>query len=72
MVVEKGWMEQRRHGRTAATVNVTYRLLEPFEKENALDSPCYSETSMVQLPDLAKKFHSYHVVAKDISEGPSR
>jgi hypothetical protein len=69
MVVEKGWMEQRQHGRTAATVNVTYRLLEPFEKENALNSPVYSETSMAQLPDLAKKFHSYHAVTKDIAGG---
>ena len=69
MVSEKGWMEQRRHDRIAATVNVTYRILDADEKEEALSFPRYSETSVIHLPQLAQKFHSYHAVTKDISEG---
>jgi hypothetical protein len=67
--MEKGWMEQRQHNRIPATANVTYRILEPSEKENILHFPRYSQTSIVQLPHLAEKFHSYHAVMKDISEG---
>ncbi len=62
-------MEQRQRERISATANVTYRILEPDEKINALNFPRYSETSIVQLPHLAEKFHSYHAVMKDISEG---
>ncbi len=69
MVVEKGRMEQRQHNRVAATATVTYRILDSGEKDIALDFPRYSETSIVQLPHLAKKFHSYHAVMKDISAG---
>jgi hypothetical protein len=67
--MDKGWMEQRQRDRIAATANVTYRILDPEEKANALNFPRYSETSIVQLPHLAQKFHSYHAVMKDISEG---
>jgi PilZ domain len=69
MAVEKGWMEQRRQDRISATVNVTYRILEADEKLNILQMPRYSETSVNHLPRLAQKFHSYHAVTKDISEG---
>ncbi|HXL73234.1 MAG TPA: PilZ domain-containing protein [bacterium] len=69
MAAEKGRMEQRQHHRVAATAIVTYRIMGSDEKENALDFPRYSETSIVQLPHLAKKFHSYHAVMKDISAG---
>jgi c-di-GMP-binding flagellar brake protein YcgR len=69
MVVEKGWLEQRRHERVSATVSVTYRVLNAAEKEGALQQPRYSETTADQLPRLAKKFHVYHAVTRDISEG---
>ena len=69
MVVEKGWMEQRRHERVSATVNITYRVLNVEEKVYVLNYPRYKDTSVIHLPKLAKKFHSYHAVTKDISEG---
>ena len=69
LVMEKGWIEQRRHDRISATANITYRVLEAEEKQAALQIPRYSETTIVHLPHLAKKFHSYHAVLKDISEG---
>ncbi len=69
MVVEKGWMEQRRHERVAATVNVTYRVLGDEERTKVLHYPRYKDTGIIHLPQLAQKFHSYHAVTKDISEG---
>jgi hypothetical protein len=69
MVSEKGWMEQRRHERVSATVNITYRVLNVEEKVNVLNYPRYKDTGVIHLPKLAKKFHSYHAVTKDISEG---
>jgi hypothetical protein len=67
--MESGRMEQRQHERVSAIANVTYRILEPGEKEGILDFPRYSKTTIIQLPQLAKKFHAYHAVMKDISEG---
>ena len=62
-------MEQRQHDRVSATATVTYRILEPWEKEETLNFPRYSKTTIVQLPQLAQKIHAYHAVMKDISEG---
>jgi hypothetical protein len=67
--MDQGWMEQRKNDRISATANVTYRVLDHWEKEGVLNFPRYSATTIVQLPQLAKKFHTYHAVLKDISEG---
>ena len=64
-----GWIEQRNKERVSATLKVTYRLLSADEKTEALNNPRYSETTAKQLPQLSKKFHVYHAVTKDISEG---
>jgi Tfp pilus assembly protein PilZ len=69
MNMDQGWMEKRQQDRISATANVTYRILDLREKEDILNYPCYSATTIIQLPQLAKKFHSYHAVMKDISEG---
>lgn len=66
---QKGWMEQRRHERVSATLHITYRVLGAEEKDQALSQSKYSETTAEHLPHLSKKFHAYHAVTKDISEG---
>jgi hypothetical protein len=67
--MDQGWMEKRQQDRISATANVTYRILDPGEKEQVLSFPRYSATTIIQLPQLAKKIHSYNAVMKDISEG---
>ena len=62
-------MEKRQQDWISTTANVTYRILDHWEKEDVLNFPRYSATTIVQLPQLAKKFHTYHAVMKDISEG---
>lgn len=69
MNVQKGWMEQRRHERVAATLKVSYRVLDEVEKKDILQHPRYSQTKAEHLPHLAKKFNAYHAVTRDISEG---
>lgn len=69
MDVQKGWMEQRRHERVAATLKVSYRVLGDGEKKDVLQQPRYSQTTADQLPQLSQKFHAYHAVTRDISEG---
>jgi Tfp pilus assembly protein PilZ len=66
---QKGWMGQRNQERVSATLKVTYRILSADEKDDVLNQPRYTETTAEQLPDLSKKFHAYHAVTKDISEG---
>jgi hypothetical protein len=69
MDIQKGWMEQRRHERVAATLKVSYRVLGDGEKKDVLQQPRYNQTTADQLPQLAQKFHAYHAVTRDISEG---
>lgn len=69
MTFQKGYMEQRRHERVNASLKVTYRILNDQEKDAALSQPRYSETKAEHLPSLSQKFHVYHAVTKDISEG---
>ncbi len=69
MTMQKGWMEQRRHERVAATLKISYRILDAKEKDGILQQPRYNQTTADQLPHLAQKFHAYHAVTKDISEG---
>lgn len=69
MVMQKGWMEQRRYERIAATLKVSYRVLDAEEKNGILQQPRYSQTTADQLPYLSQKFHAYHAVTRDISEG---
>lgn len=69
MAMQKGWMEQRRHERVAATLKISYRVLDSQEKDGILQQPRYNQTTAEQLPQLAQKFHAYHAVTKDISEG---
>ena len=67
--IERGWMEQRRHERIAATLKVSYRVLDEIEKTASLEHPHYQQTTAEKLPQLAQKSHAYHAVTKDISDG---
>lgn len=67
--VQKGWMEQRNFERVAATLKVSYRILEETEKKEALEHSRYNQTMADQLPNLAERFHVYHAVTQDISQG---
>jgi len=69
MTIQKGWMEQRRHERVAATLKISYRILEESEKEGTINQPRYNQTLAEHLPHLSQKFHVYHAVTRDISEG---
>jgi hypothetical protein len=69
MTIQKGWMEQRSHERISATLKVSYRVLNEQEKNGALDLPRYNQTKAEHLPSLSAKFHVYHAVTRDISEG---
>src|SRR5581483_8560981 len=69
MTIQKGWMEQRRHERVAATLKISYRVLDEQEKNGALNLPRYNQTKAEHLPSLSQKFHVYHAVTRDISEG---
>lgn len=69
MSMQKGWMEQRRHERVAATLKVSYRVLDAEERKDVLQQPRYNQTTADQLPQLSEKFHAYHAVTRDISEG---
>jgi len=69
MTMQKGWMEQRRHERVAATLKISYRVLDSQEKDGILQQPRYNQTTADHLPHLAQKFHAYHAVTRDISEG---
>lgn len=69
MDVQKGWIEQRRHERVAATLKVSYRVLDEGEKNDILQHPRYNQTTAEHLPYLSKKFHAYQAVTRDISEG---
>lgn len=67
--IQKGWMEQRKFERVAATLNMSYRVLGDTEKKEALEHSKYSETKAEHLPYLSQKFHVYHAITRDISEG---
>ncbi len=69
MSMQKGWMEQRRYERVAATLKVSYRVLNAEENKDVLQQPRYNQTTADQLPQLSQKFHAYHAVTRDISEG---
>lgn len=69
MNLQQGWMEQRKHERVASSLKVSYRVLEDKESAEALSHKHYSETKAEHLPQLASKFHVYHAVTRDISEG---
>ena len=69
MAVQNGWMEHRKHERVSASLKVSYRVLNAQEKEESLNQPQYNQTTAEQLPHLARKFHVYHAVTRDISEG---
>jgi hypothetical protein len=69
MVMQPGWMEQRKHERVAASLKVSYRVLDEDEKRTAIHHPFYSQTTAEQLPYLAKAFNAYRAVTKNISEG---
>jgi hypothetical protein len=69
MDLQQGWMEQRKHERIATSLKVAYRVLDEKEGQEALSHNHYSETKAEHLPHLASKFHVYHAVTKDISEG---
>jgi hypothetical protein len=69
MGMQAGWMEQRKHERVAASLKVSYRVLDEIEKRSALRHPFYSQTTADQLPYLAKTFNAYRAVTKNISEG---
>ncbi len=67
--MQSGWMEHRKHERVAATLKVSYRILGDSEQKEAINQPVYSSTTAAHLPALAQKFHSYHALTQDISEG---
>ncbi len=69
MNLQQGWMEQRKHERVGTSIKVSYRALDSKESYEALSHHHYSETKVEHLPHLASKFHVYHAVTKDISEG---
>ena len=69
MSLQQGWMEQRKHERISTSLKVAYRVLEEKEGQDALSHHHYSETKAEHLPNLASKFHVYHAVTRDISEG---
>jgi c-di-GMP-binding flagellar brake protein YcgR len=69
MTLQQGWMEQRKHERVSTSLKVAYRVLEEKEGNDALSHQHYRETKAEHLPQLASKFHVYHAVTKDISEG---
>jgi hypothetical protein len=69
MTIQKGRMEQRKHERVASTLQVSYRVLEADDAGQVLDHPHYNQTKTEHLPELSRKFHVYHAVTKDISEG---
>lgn len=69
MTIQKGYMEQRKFERIAATLKISYRVLEEAEKAQTLTQPRYTQTTAEQLPMLAQKFNVYHAITKDISEG---
>ncbi len=69
MTIQKGWMEQRRFERVAATLKISYRILDDSEKDGAINLPRYSQTKAEHLPHLSQKFQVYHAVTRDISEG---
>ena len=69
MEMQPGKMEQRKHQRVSAYLNVSYRALDEEEKELTLNHPFYRQTTSDQLPYLAKKFNAYRAVTKNISEG---
>ncbi len=69
MTIQQGWMEQRKFERVAASLKISYRLLEEGEQNGILDLPRYSQTTAEQLPHLSQKFHVYHAITRDISMG---
>ncbi len=69
MTIQKGWMEQRRHERVAATLKISYRILDDNEKAGTINQPRYNQTKAEHLPHLSQKFQVYHAVTRDISEG---
>jgi hypothetical protein len=69
MTIQQGWMEQRKFERVAASLKVSYRILEEAEKKGILDQPRYNQTTAEQLPHLSQKFHVYHAITRDISLG---
>jgi c-di-GMP-binding flagellar brake protein YcgR len=69
MTLQQGWMEQRKHERVSTSLKVAYRVLSDKEGQEALSHQHYSETKTEHLPHLASKFHVYHAVTRDISEG---
>lgn len=69
MTIQSGWMEHRKHERVAAALKISYRVLGEEEKRGALGHSAYSQTTADKLPALAQKFHSYHAVTRDLSEG---
>jgi c-di-GMP-binding flagellar brake protein YcgR len=69
MNMQLGWMEQRKHERVSSNLKVSFRVLDQQEGADALSHHHYSETKAEHLPQLADKFHVYHAVTRDISEG---
>ena len=69
VVDQQGWMEQRKHERVSTTLKVSYRILDEAEKGQKLQHPNYQQTTADKLPQLSQKFHAYHAVTRDISEG---
>jgi hypothetical protein len=69
MAIQQGWMEQRRHERVAASLKISYRILDDTEKSGTINEPRYNQTKAEHLPHLSQKFHVYHAVTRDISEG---
>ncbi len=69
MDIQKGWVEQRKFERVSTTLAVSYKVLSHEEKKDAIDLPRYKETKAEHLPNLSRKFHVYHAITRDISEG---
>jgi PilZ domain len=69
MALQNGWMEQRRHERISSSLKVSYRVLGDEENKDVLAHPRYRHTTADHLPGLSQKFHVYHAVTRDISEG---
>ncbi len=69
MGTERGWIEQKQGHSVAGTANVTFRVLNPDEIGAVLSEPRYEQTVRENLKGLADKFHSYHLVHKDLTVG---
>ena len=69
MTIQQGWMEQRKFERVAASLKISYRILEEAEQNGILDQSRYNQTTAEQLPHLSQKFHVYHAITRDISMG---